>query len=292
MALISSRTVAVDGLETSLLEGGSGPVVLLLHGGAWGECADTAWARTAARLAATHRVIAPDWLGFGGSAKVRDFTDLPGRMLGHLSRVLAHLGVDEPVDAVGLSMGGSFLLRDLVAPKPLLQVRRAVLVSAGGPPIDRDTWARLSDYDGTVASMRRQVGLVFADLAWAQDDDYVARRVDASRQPGAWEFFATLQTRPPWAVPPPAGDLVPYERVPVPTLLIAGGDDPLKPSGYADAVGQRIPDARVHVVAGAGHCPQLEAAEEFERVLLEFLGSAAPSGPPSTRPAPEPMETR
>lgn len=291
MALTSSRAAFVDGLETAWLEGGSGPVVLLLHGGAWGECAGTAWAGTAERLAATHRVIAPDWLGFGGSAKVRDFADLPGRMLGHLSRLLTDLGVQEPVDAVGLSMGGSFLLRDLVSPAPLLGVRRAVLVSAGGPPIDRDTWALLSDYDGTVESMRRQVALAFADPAWAQDDDYVARRVEASRQPGAWEFFATLQTRPPWAPAPPPGDPVPYERVPVPTLLVAGGADPLKPSGWTDPVAQRIPDARVHVVAGAGHCPQIEAADEFERVLLEFLGSAAVD-PLSPAHAPEPLETR
>lgn len=292
MTLTRSRTVVVDGLETAVVEGGSGPAVLLLHGGAWGECADTAWADTAERLAATHRVIAPDWLGFGGSAKVRDFADLPGRMLSHLARLLGELGVDEHVDAVGLSMGGSFLLRDLVSPAPLLRVRRAVLVSAGGPPIARDTWAQLSDYDGTVASMRRQVALAFADPAWAQDDDYVGRRVEASRRPGAWEFFATLQTRPPWAAAPPPGDPVPYERVAVPTLLVAGGADPLKLSGYADAVAHRIPDARVHVVPGVGHCPQLEAAGEFERVLRDFLTPAPLHDVRAPHPDPETLENR
>ena len=297
MTLPRSHALVVDGLETALLEAGSGPVLLLLHGGAWGECADTAWAGTVERLAATHRVLAPDWLGFGGSAKVRDFADLPGRMTGHLARLLAALQVDEPVDVVGLSMGGSFLLRDLVSPAPRLRVRRAVLVSAGGPPIDRDTWARLADYDGTDASMRRQIALAFADPAWAQDEAYVARRVEASRRPGAWEFFATLQARAPWAPPPPPGDPVPYERVPVPTLVVAGGADPLKPPGWADPVVQRIPDARLHVVAGAGHCPQLEAADEFERVLLAFLTADLPPAPSVTAPAappaaPETLESR
>ncbi|MGY1667313.1 alpha/beta fold hydrolase [Geodermatophilus sp. SYSU D00696] len=281
MEVLDGRSV-VDGLATHHLEAGppDGPTVLLLHGGAWGECARTTWTRTAADLADRGlRVLAPDWLGFGESAKVRDFEDLAGRMLTHLAAWLRSVGAGE-VDAVGLSMGGSHLLRALTA-GPALPVRRLVLVSAGGPPIDRSTGARLMSYDGTPASMREQVRLAVADPRWADDEAYVAARQAEATRPGAYEWFASLAVRAPWA-PPPPGDTVPYERIGVPTLVLAGARDPLKPAGFAEAVAARIPGARLHLFPEAGHLPPLEAAEEFSAVLGDFL---APT-PTSTVGAP------
>jgi pimeloyl-ACP methyl ester carboxylesterase len=284
---VLDRHTVVDGLATHHLEAGpqDGPAVLLLHGGAWGECARTTWTRTAADLAAGgRRVLAPDWLGFGQSAKVRDFEDLGGRMIGHLASWLRATGVHE-VDAVGLSMGGSHLLRALTA-GPALPVRRLVLVSAGGPPVDRSTGARLMAYDGTVDSMREQVRLAVADPRWADDEAYVAARQEEATRPGAWEWFTSLTVRAPWASPPP-GDTVPYERIGVPTLVLAGARDPLKPPGFAGAVAARIPGARLHVFPDAGHLPPLEAAGEFSAVLGDFLGTG-PTTPPTTTPAAPP----
>ena len=268
---VLDRHSVVDGLATHHLEAGpqDGPAVLLLHGGAWGECARTSWQPVVADLAARGlRVLAPDWLGFGQSAKVRDFEDLGGRMLGHLASWLRGLGVAE-VDAVGLSMGGSHLLRALTAGPPL-PVRRLVLVSAGGAPIDRSTGARLMAYDGTLDSMREQVRLAVADPRLADDEAYVAARQEEATRPGAWEWFASLAVRAPWA-PPPPGDTVPYERIAVPTLVLAGGRDPLKPAGFAGTVAARVPGARLHVFGEAGHLPQLEAPEAFCAVLADFL---------------------
>jgi pimeloyl-ACP methyl ester carboxylesterase len=280
------RYAQVAGLSTHHLEAGpaDGPVVLLLHGGAWGECARTTWIPTMTGLADRGlRVLAPDWLGFGETAKVRDFEDLSGRMLTHLAGWLDAVGVEE-ADAVGLSMGGSHLLRALTA-GPALPVRRLVLVSAGGAPIDRSTGARLMDYDGTVESMRAQVSLAFADPRWAGDEAYVAARQEAATRPGAYEFFRSLGLRAPWA-PPPPGDTVRYEQVAVPTLVVAGGRDPLKPAGFADAVAARIPYARLHVLPEAGHCPQLEAAEEFTALVADFVTATDPlTLPTATIPA-------
>lgn len=261
----------VGGLATHHLTAGpaDGPVVLLLHGGAWGESARTAWVPTIDAVAAAgFRVLAPDWLGFGETAKVRDFTDLAGRMLTHLAELLAHLEIAE-VDAVGLSMGGSHLLRSLTA-GPRLPVRRLVLVSAGGPPIDKSAGARLMDYDGTDESMRAQVRLAFADPRWADDADYVEARQREAHRPGAYEFFRSLTLRAPWAEPP-TGDPIDYAAVDVPTLVLAGALDPLKPAGFAEEVAARIPDARAHVIPAAGHCPQLEAPAEFHRSVIGFF---------------------
>jgi len=49
---------------------------------------------------------------------------------------------------------------------------------------------------------------------------------------------------------------------------------PLKPgdtSPWLDLVRARIPDARIEVITGVGHFPQLEAANAVNRVIGEFV---------------------
>lgn len=262
----------VDGVETHLLAAGdhTAPPVVLLHGGAHGEAAETAWMANIDALATRHRVIAPDWLGFGRSAKLVDFADRTGRMLRHLSRLLDLLGVTR-TDVVALSMGGSVLLRDLTADRPLLPVRRAVLTSAGGPPIGGAVRERLMAYDGTLAGMREQVRLAVADPRWADDEAVVGARQEIATIPGNFEAFASLALRAPGAAPAPPRDPVEYGRVRVPTLVVAGREDRLKEPGYAESVADRIPGARLSIVDGCGHLPQLEAADRWNRLVLDFL---------------------
>ncbi|MBW8485855.1 alpha/beta fold hydrolase [Actinomadura parmotrematis] len=261
----------IDGATTRYLEAGEGPPLVLLHGGAWGECAATAWTANLAPLAAAgRRVIAPDWLGFGGTAKIVDFADRAGRMLRHLARLLEALDVAE-ADVVGLSMGGSHLLRDRTSPRPLLPVRRMVLVSAGGPPLAGPVLRELMDFDGTAESMRAQVRFAFADPAWADDDATVLPRLEAALAPGAYEAFASLALRAPGAVPPPPGDPFDYDRIDVPVLLTAGTADRLKPVGQIREAARRIPGARLELFPGCGHCPQIEAADAWNAAVLAFL---------------------
>ena len=67
---VQRKTVLVDGLVTGYLEAGQGDPVVLLHGGEFGVSAEIGWEHNIAALAAHHRVLAPDMLGFGESAKV------------------------------------------------------------------------------------------------------------------------------------------------------------------------------------------------------------------------------
>lgn len=271
---MDSSMIVVDGLDTHCLRAGEpgSPVVVLLHGGAHGESAETAWERNIKALAEHHQVIAPDWLGFGRSAKVVDFADRMGRMITHLGRLLDELGVTE-ADLIGLSMGGSALIRALCAGE--LPARRAVLVSAGGPPISGEARERLMAYDGSRESMREQIRLAFADPAWTLDDSFVARRQEIAALPGAYEAFASMAVR--GLVPPPPAPEPDYGRIAVPTLLIAGALDRLKPAGFAEETARRIPGAQLEIFAGCGHCPQLEDADRWNRTVLDFLNSSQES---------------
>ncbi len=271
MVEVASHSVRVNAARTHYLEAGDGAPLLLLHGGAWGECARSAWAPVMPALAAAgRRVIAPDWLGFGDTDKIVDFADRAGRMIAHLATLLDHLDVGV-ADVVGLSMGGSHLLRDRTAAHPLLAVRRMVLVSAGGPPLAGPARQALRDFDGTAESMRAQIRLAFADPAWADDDAVVRARLAAALQPGAYEAFDSLRLRAPGAEPLPLGDPFDYRRVRVPTLITAGDADRLKPPGYAEAVAARLPGSREVVFPGCGHCPHLEATSAWTQAVLDFL---------------------
>lgn len=63
---VEARRLRVGEIDTSVLEAGQGPPVLLLHGGI--ECGGVYWAPVISRLAERYRVIVPDVPGLGESA--------------------------------------------------------------------------------------------------------------------------------------------------------------------------------------------------------------------------------
>ena len=143
----------------------------------------------------------------------------------------------------------------------------------GGFVPDNEERRRLLSYDGTPEAMRAILRANFHDPAWAQDDAYVKRRVEASLAPGAWEAIAAARLKPP-TVPPRSDfgqpDTIAYERIPYPTLAVAGAEDKLRLPGYHEALG-RIRDSRIVVLAEAGHLLNIEKAGEFNGLVRQFL---------------------
>ena len=60
-------------------------------------------------------------------------------------------------------------------------------------------------------------------------------------------------------------------QVLAPTLLICGAQDPCTPPEAFEALAQVLPDASVTTLPGIGHWPQLEAPDDFDGLLLDFL---------------------
>lgn len=271
------KSVVVDGLSTGFLEAGSGDPVVLLHGGEFGASADLGWERTIGVLAERYRVLAPDMLGYGHSAKVVDFVDGRGMRIRHIARFCGVLGI-EAAAFVGNSMGAINLLTDLTSGSPVLPVNRLALICGGGTIARNEHADALYDYDGSVDGMRRIVTALFHDPAYPADDDYVRRRHRSSIAPGAWEAIASARFRRPGLTPPatPSTDRA-YQRISVPTLVVEGGGDKLLPPGWAAGIAGRIAGARSAVVDDAGHCPQLEQADVVNELLLGFLGGSAAS---------------
>ena len=66
-------------------------------------------------------------------------------------------------------------------------------------------------------------------------------------------------------------DETPYEQIAVPTLLIAGANDPLREPGYATELHRRIANSELRVYERCGHMPNLEHADRFNEDVLAFL---------------------
>ncbi|MET0704993.1 MAG: alpha/beta hydrolase [Mycobacterium sp.] len=268
---VHRRTIAVDGLSTSYLEAGQGQPVVLLHGGEFGASAEIGWEKTISALAEHYRVLAPDMLGYGGSAKVLDFVDGRGMRIRHLARFCEAVGVDAAY-FVGNSMGAINLLVDATSDAPILPARALVTICGGGEIQSNRHTSALYDYDATLPAMRSIVAALFLDPAYPDDDDYVRRRHDSATAPGAWEAIAAARFRRPGAEPPAAASSKrAYEMIAVPTLVVEGGGDKLLPTGWAAEMAAQIPGARSVVIADAGHCPQIERASAVNELLLAFF---------------------
>jgi pimeloyl-ACP methyl ester carboxylesterase len=272
-----SKYVMVDGVRTHYLEAGEGPYLILLHAGEFGGCSEISWEFNIESLAKHFHVLAPDFVGFGRSDKLRDFGGHGSRMLRHITRFLEVMCVDE-ADFIGNSISGRFLCRVASADHPIWPIRKMISVSGGGFEPDNEERRILQDYDASREGMQRVLQVLFYNSRW-WDLDYLDRRHKLSLIPGAWEVAAASRFKSPAVAERPLfgkPDRIVYEQIRVPTLFVAGAEDRLLQPGYWSEVAKRTPKGDFVVFNECGHCPHIEYADEFNRAALDFL--LAPHG--------------
>jgi pimeloyl-ACP methyl ester carboxylesterase len=59
----------------------------------------------------------------------------------------------------------------------------------------------------------------------------------------------------------------------VPTLIVHGEEDQVIPKSEAEAMAAVMPGSKLHLIAKAGHLPNLEQPGEFNRVVAGFVSS-------------------
>src|SRR6266545_2784373 len=99
---VTERRLQVAGVSTTVLEGGAGPPIILLHGP--GDFAGM-WMRVIPDLVTTHRVVAPDLPGHGTSALVDGRLDADG-LRAWLSGLIERTCAAPPV-LIGHVLGGA-----------------------------------------------------------------------------------------------------------------------------------------------------------------------------------------
>ncbi len=275
---MQGRTISIDDVTTHYFEAGvehkgRKPSVLLLHSAEFGGCAETSWEHNMPVLAQHYHVLAPDHLGFGLTDKIFDFNGQFNKRITHIRRFIEAMCV-EKVHVMGSSMSGGLCLTVAARKQPDWPLASVTCCSGGGDAPDNEARKVLNTYDGSKEHMRRIVDVMFVDPKWAADEAYIERRWKWSRVPGAWEATAVARFKAPFPKEEDARaerNAIDYGNIRVPTLVIAGKLDPLRNPGYTDSFAPKIKDVRLHVFENAGHMGNIECADEFNALCLEFL---------------------
>ena len=266
-------SVVAAGIATNYLEAGdpSAPPVLLLHGSGPGVTAYANWRLTIPALATRVRVVAPDLVGFG-------FTERPDGVeydmdtwVGQVVGLLDALGIEQ-ASVVGNSFGGALALR-LAARYPD-RVHRLVLMGSVGVPFPiTDGLDRVWGYEPSIESMKELIGL-FAHSRELVTDELAEVRYRASVQPGFQESFAAMFPAPRqrWvdAMVTPDEEIA---ALPHRTLVVHGREDRIIPLDNALHLLRTVPDVQLHVFGRCGHWTQIEHADAFNRLVLDFVTS-------------------
>lgn len=273
-----SRFADVNGVRVHYQEAGpmDGPAVILIHGFA---SSTLVWSKVFLEFAARGlRVIAPDLLGYGYSAKPRNFDYTIGAQARMLDKLLEQLGLAQ-VTLVGSSYGGA-IAASIALDYPT-RVKKLVLVGAVtnneptkyllmrlfGSPLIGDILSPLLLSSRQL--LKRRMKRVYDRHSWVLDDV----RVEARHQPlrTAATHRAIIRTVRRWDA-----DRIQREAhlITQPTLLVWGDNDAEVPLRFGQQLLNAIKGARMIIIQNCGHLPH----EEFPQAFIEVVGGFCANG--------------
>ncbi|RKN21327.1 alpha/beta fold hydrolase [Micromonospora musae] len=288
------RHVTVAGRRVRHRIDGVGEPVVLLHG----------IGRSMRDFAAQHELLAErfrvhsvDLPGYGGSLPMVDPYNLPS-LARFVGRYLDAVGVHRPAHLVGSSLGGAIAMQLAVTERH--RVGSLALVGSAGFGREVSLALRLLTLRPlgramlvpSRAAARRTELALFHDPAFATAER-ITYALEAARLPyTARVLLATARSlgqyqgvRQQWR----QDLLARMAELDVPTLVVWGERDRVLPAAHIEAARAALPKARTHLFPDCGHLPQIERAEEFHRLLLDFWGVSVPTGGrPTTTTGPAP----
>lgn len=283
-ATLSERTIVVAGKPIFIAETGSGPAVVMLHGGGPGASGVSNFSRNIDALAQQFRAIVPDMPGYGRSAKGVDRQDPFGYLADKIRGLLDELGI-ETAHLVGNSYGGAAALR-LALDTPD-RVDKLVLMGPGGIGTTRGAptaglKSLLSYYGGAGPSRQKLESFIRNYLVYegaSVPDELIDLRYTASIDP---EVIAN----PPLQRPSGVSALRTLWRMDftrdkrlkdlqTPTLVLWGRDDKVNRPAGGPVLLNSMPNAQLVMTADTGHWMQWERAELFNWLVAEFLSASS-----------------
>jgi pimeloyl-ACP methyl ester carboxylesterase len=272
-----SRFAEVNGSRVHYQETGDSKAtpVILIHGFA---SSTLVWSKVFLEIAAAgFRVIAPDLMGYGYSAKPRNFDYTIDSQARVIAGLLEELGLARAI-LVGSSYGGA--VAATVALDYPERVEKLVLVGAVtnneptkymlmrliGSPLIGDILSPLLASSRRL--LRRRMKRVYDRHSWVLDE----RRVDARHLPlrAAATHRAIIRTVRRWNADRISRDA---HLIRQQTLLLWGENDPEVPLRDGEQLRDAITDSRLLVFRQCGHLPHEEFPQAFTEVIANFAGT-------------------
>jgi 4,5:9,10-diseco-3-hydroxy-5,9,17-trioxoandrosta-1(10),2-diene-4-oate hydrolase len=278
------QTVTVAGKPIFVAETGSGPTVVMLHGGGPGASGVSNYRRNIDALAQQFRVVVPDMPGYGRSAKGVDQADPFGYLADMIRGLLDELGI-ATAHLIGNSYGGAAALR-LALDTPH-RVDKLVLMGPGGIGTTRAAptaglKSLLSYYGGDGPSRDKLEALIRNYLVYdgaSVPDDLIDLRYAASLDP---EVVADPPLRRPsgpmalrtlWRMDLTRDSRL--KRLQTPTLVLWGRDDKVNRPAGGPMLVNLMPNAQLIMTSRTGHWMQWERAGLFNRLVTDFLSTTS-----------------
>ncbi len=277
---LTEHTVNVGGRKIFVAEAGSGPAVMLLHGGGPGASGVSNYSRNIDALAKRHRVLVPDMPGYGRSSKGIDKSDPFGFLADAMRGLLDELSIST-AHLIGNSYGGAAALR-LALDTPG-RVGKLVLMGPGGIGTTRalptDGLNSLLAYYGGSGPSREKLATFIRSYLVYEGDSVPAELIDLRYQasidpevvadPPLSRPSGPFALRTLWRM-----DLTRDSRLAslqTPALILWGRDDKVnRPSG-GPMLQNIMPNAELVMTSRTGHWMQWERAELFNQLVDEFL---------------------
>jgi 2-hydroxy-6-oxonona-2,4-dienedioate hydrolase len=267
----SIRHVTVGSWSTRVLEHGAGAPFILMHGtGGHLE----AFSRNLRALGASYRVIVYDFPGHGWSTTARADLEIDD-YIEHLLGLMDVLGI-ERAHLSGESLGGWVAVK--AAARFPDRVDRLVLNTPGGTMATPEVMERIRSLSQAAADdpsrerIRTRLEFLMADPGSVTDELVEIRRGIYSRAGFAESMRHILCLQIPEAR---RRNMVTDEElaaIKAPALVIWTSDDPSGPAKAGLDMAERIPAGEFRLIERAGHWPQWEQREQFDEIVLEFLG--------------------
>jgi len=261
------KSVILNGININYIVAGEGGAIVLIHGHPFDH---TMWQPQIDAFSDQFKVIVPDLRGYGkstlpatGATRFEDYaTDI--------LLLLDALGVDS-FHVAGLSMGGQLAMETYrQAPS---RVKSLILA---------DTFASLDTPEGKKTRIegadrmeREGMGgyagesihkMIKADHVTTMPDvaAHVMRMMTSTNPKAAATAMRARSERIDYL-----GEVLP--KIEIPVLVVVGRQDEFTPVAKAEEMHAALKNSKLIIIEDAGHMPNLERPDEFNKVVLEFL---------------------
>jgi haloalkane dehalogenase len=274
------RDLATPAGQMAVYEAGEGDPVVFLHGIGGGASSWT-WSFVAPSLADTHRVVIPDWVGWGASEHPRRFIRFDDYVTS-LETLLEAL--DGPATVVAQSLACGFALA-LAERRPELFARLILHTPSGGKDFGEDAFGPVARTTITPFAANPATGFAFYRLlfhrrafigGWLKQEGFFDASAVTPQIIDAFLFNARRKDAA-WSALPFANGSLRFDIAPliqqtrVPARILWGAEE----TQVGLETGRRLaalrPDIPFDIIPQTKACPELERPDQILATIRQGL---------------------